>query len=54
MHNLVAHLQAIEIYTGKQLGLFHDGDIGPDHDHVHLGDGLLEQLQATDHRSLLS
>ena len=34
VHDLVAHLLAIEIYTGKQMGLFDADTIGPDHDHV--------------------
>jgi uncharacterized protein (TIGR03083 family) len=52
-HDLVAHLLAIEIYTGKQMGLFDAATIGPDHDHVHLGDGVLEQFRTIAHQSLL-
>ena len=54
MHDLVAHLLAIDIYTGKQVGLFPDHVIGADHDHIHLGDRLIEQLQSADYHSVLA
>ena len=54
VHDLVAHLSAIDIYTGKQVGLFPDQVIGADHDHIHLGDGLIEQLQSADYHSVLA
>ena len=54
VHNLVAHLLAIEIYTGKQLGLFDDEHLGDDRDHVHLGDAVVHRLRSTDHASVLA
>ena len=54
VHNLVAHLLAIEIYTGKQVGLFDDAELGDNGSHVHVGDGLVARMQATDHESVLT
>jgi uncharacterized protein (TIGR03083 family) len=54
VHDLVAHLLAIEIYTGKQVGLFDAEELGDDNDHVHLGDELIRQWQASDDASLLA
>jgi uncharacterized protein (TIGR03083 family) len=53
-HDLVAHLLAIEIYTGKQIGLFERDTIGADHDHVGLADELRVQWRAADHLDVLA
>ena len=53
VHNLVTHLLAIEIYTGKQLGLFEGDELGDDRDHIRLGDGLIRQCQGVADASLL-
>lgn len=54
VHDLVAHLLAIEIYTGKQVRLFERATIGADHDHVRLGDALLAQWRTADHHEVLA
>ncbi|MEO8697666.1 MAG: maleylpyruvate isomerase family mycothiol-dependent enzyme [Acidimicrobiales bacterium] len=53
-HDLVAHLLAIEIYTGKQVGLFDRETIGADHDHVGLADELRDQWRTADHLDVLA
>lgn len=54
VHDLVAHLLAIEIYTGKQIGLFADDDIDQPLDHVRLGDPWLDRMRGADHRFVMT
>ena len=49
VHDLVAHLSAVEVYTGQQIGLFGDEEIITPHDHIRLGSPWLERLHAADH-----
>jgi uncharacterized protein (TIGR03083 family) len=53
VHDLVAHLAAIEAYTGQQMGLF-AGDVGgAPHDHIRLSDAWIERLQPAAHTAVL-
>jgi uncharacterized protein (TIGR03083 family) len=54
VHDLVAHLLAIEIYTGKQIGLFADDAIDAPHDHVGLSDPWLARMRGADHRFVMT
>jgi uncharacterized protein (TIGR03083 family) len=53
VHDLVAHLAAIEAYTGQQIGLFADDIVGAPHDHIRLSDAWIERLRSTDHATVL-
>jgi uncharacterized protein (TIGR03083 family) len=48
VHDLVAHLAAIEVYTGQQFGLFADEVVSTPHDHIRLVDTSIERLRAAD------
>ena len=54
VHDLVAHLLAIEIYTGHQIGLFADDDIEVPDDHVRLADPWLFRMRGADHRFVMT
>jgi uncharacterized protein (TIGR03083 family) len=53
VHDLVAHLAAIEVYTGQQIGLFADDVVGAPNDHIRLSDSWIARLQSADPATVL-
>lgn len=53
VHGLLAHLLAIEVYTGQQIGLFAEDEIVTPDDHVLLANPWLDRLRTADHRFIM-
>jgi hypothetical protein len=54
VHDLVAHLVAVETYTGQQIGLFDDDVVESPHDHIRLSVSSTERLRVADHRAVVA